>query len=129
MDATTTGGKDITLGGTEGNETKDVSTFMENVETFITYKVASYINEYWFPILAPIGLIGNTLSFFVMMSPNNRKVSTCMYMAAISINDNLMMCFTLYYWLAVAVKIYELTLWECKIISYFTNFSLQSSAY
>ena len=47
--------------------------FMDEVETYMTYKIASYINIYWFPILIPIGLVGNTLSFLVMIQPNNRK--------------------------------------------------------
>ena len=80
------------------NETakEDVSAFMEEVQTFMTFKIASYINQDWFPILVPVGFIGNTLSFLVMIRPNNRKVSTCIYMAAISLNDNLMMCLTLH---------------------------------
>ena len=73
MAATITEDQAITLGGIEGNGTDELSTFMEEVETCITYKIASYINEYWFPILVPIGLIGNTLSFLVIMKANNRK--------------------------------------------------------
>ena len=74
--------------------TKDV--FMEEVETAMTFKIATYITKYWFPILVPVGLVGNTLSFLVMIKPNNRKLSTCIYMAAISINDNLMMFLALH---------------------------------
>ena len=91
--------------------------------------MASYINIYWFPILVPIGLVGNTLSFLVMIQPQNRKMSTCIYMAAISVIDNLMMCLALHYWLVTVVKIHALQLWECKTISYLTNSSLQSSTY
>ena len=91
MHATNVENKTETLGRTEGNRPEDLSNFKKEVETFMTYKVASFIDQYWFPILVPIGLVGNTLSFLVMVRPNNRKVSTCIYMAAISINDNLMM--------------------------------------
>ena len=129
MDATTTQDKAITLRGTGGNETEDLSTFVEEVESFINYKIASFINEYWFPILVPIGLIGNTMSFLVMIRPNNRKVSTCIYMVAISVNDNVMICLALWYWLAVAVKIFKLGLWECKIAAYFGTTTIQSSTY
>ena len=118
-----------TLGDMEENEPEDLSTFMEEVETFMTFKVASYINQYWFPILVPIGLIGNTLSFFVMIKPSNRKVSTCIYMAAISVNDNLMMCLALHDHLVIEVKLHEMGLWECKITGYFVNFCLQTGTY
>ena len=129
MDVTTTEDNTTTLEGKEGNGSKYLSTFMEEVERFMTFTVSSYINEYWLPILVPIGLIGNTLSFFVMMRPNNRKVSTCIYMAGISVNDNLMMSVSFYYWLVIVIKIYELSLWECKIANYFVNILLQCSTY
>ena len=66
-------------------------TFMEEVKTYTEFQIANLINTYWNPILVPIGLLGNTLSCLVMMKPNNRKMSTCIYMLAISINDNLLM--------------------------------------
>ncbi len=31
--------------------TEDVPTFMEQAETYTPYKIASYINQYWFPVL------------------------------------------------------------------------------
>ena len=80
-------------------------TFMDKVETLTTFKIATLMNTYWFPILIPIGLIGNTLSFMVMIKASNRKMSTCIYMAAISINDNLMMCKALHRWLETDTKI------------------------
>ena len=64
--------------------------FMKEVQGFLTFQIASFIAKYWLPTLVPIGLIGNTLSFMVMIKPNNRRMSTCIYMAAISVNDNLM---------------------------------------
>ena len=103
--------------------------FMEEVKAHITYKVATYINVYWFPVLVPIGLVGNALSFLVMIKPNNKKVSTCIYMAAISVNDELMMCFPLHDWLFGVVNIHEWYQWECKIASFLTNFSLQTATY
>ena len=114
---------------TENDTTVESQFFMAEVETYMTYKIASYINIYWFPILVPIGLVGNTLSFLVMIQSSNRKMSTCIYMAAISIIDNLMMCLALHYWLVTVAKIHKLGLWECKINSYLTHFSIQSSTY
>ena len=113
----------------EDNVTADAPAFMEQVETYITYTIASYINIYWFPILVPIGLVGNTLSFLVMEQPQNRKMSTCIYMAAISINDNLMMCLALHDWLISALKVHKWYLWGCKIASLFSHFSLQCATY
>ena len=78
------------------SETNTQDTFLQEAQTYMTYKILIYIDRYWFPVLIPFGLIGNILSFLVMIKPNNRKVSTCIYMAAISINDNIMLLFALH---------------------------------
>ena len=114
---------------TEDGITDDSSAFMEEVETYMTYKIASYIKDYWFPVLVPLGLFGNTLSFLVMTKPNNRNVSTCIYMAAISVNDNFMMCLVFHVWLIDSVNIHIWNLWECKVVASLHNFSLQSATY
>ena len=100
--------------------------FMKQAEIYTAYKIASYINQYWFPILVSIGFVGNTLSFLVMIKPNNRKLSTCIYMATISINDNVMMCLSLHNWLLNVVKRHEWHLWECKTMTYLFMIALQS---
>ena len=86
--------------------TEYLKNYMKQVETYAAYNIASYINQYWFPVLVSIGLVGNTLSFLVMIKPNNRKVSTCIYMAAISVNDNVMMCLSLHNWLVNVVRMH-----------------------
>ena len=103
--------------------------FMEEVKTYTEFKIANFVNIYWYPILVPIGLIGNTLSFFVMIKPNNRKMSTCIYMAAISINDSLMMYTAFHYWLIGAVNIREWNLWECKFVIFCSLAALQNCTY
>ena len=98
---------DINLATTEWDAVKATEdTFMEEVKTYTEFKVANFINMYWYPILVPIGLVGNTLSLLVMMKPNNRKMSTCIYMAAISINDNLMMYVCFHVFLVSALQIH-----------------------
>ena len=116
------------------NSTEDVETvtrdvFMEQVETYTTYKIANYINTYWLPILVPIGLLGNTLSFLVMIKPSNRKTSTCIYMAAISINDNLMMISALHIWLTTVIEVHKLYPIECKIASFFGLHVVQNGTF
>ena len=128
MDAPTTDNSSLGNNSMTGNLTEDLPKFMEEVQTQITFKIASYINDYWFPILIPIGLVGNTLSFLVMMKPNNRKISTCIYMVAISINDNLMMLFALHNW-SLRMVGFEWYLVQCKTINWLTASILQNSKY
>ena len=106
-----------------------IDAFVEQVETYMAFKIANFIDTYWFPVLIPIGLVGNTLSFIVMIKPNNRKISTCIYMAAISINDNLMMLSSFQNLLVVVLKVHGWYMWECKLASFWALFALQNSTF
>ena len=114
---------------TLGNISFTEKSFMEEVQDYLTFKIATEINNYWFIILVPIGFMGNTLSFLVMIKPSNRKMSTCIYMAGISINDNLMMCLALHNWLVSAEKIFEWHILQCKTVACLTAIGLQNSTY
>ena len=102
---------------TTAAETIGQNTFMEEVQTYMAYKIAKYINTFWFPILVPIRFVGNILSFLVMIKPNNRKISTCIFMAAISINDNLMMvlAFSSYFFTAMELDAKFQLFWPCML--------------
>ena len=106
-----------------------VDTFLEQVKTYTTFKVATFLTTYWFPVLVPIGLVGNTLSFLVMIKPNNRKLSTCIYMAGISVNGNFMMFLGLNNWLVSAMKVHEFKPLECTFSSYAVLLCLQNSTF
>ena len=110
-------------------ETPIKDAFMKKVWTFLTFRIASFIATYCLPILIPIGIVGNTLSFLVMVKPNNRKMSTCIYMAAISVNDNFMMFLSLYGWLVTDIKIHSMIQVDCIIVAYFVLLTLQNSTY
>ena len=107
--------------------TKD--TFMEQVESFIIFKIGIFISDYWFPVFIPVGLIGNTLSFLVMIKSNNRKMSTCIYMAAISINDNIMMYMAGHDYLVSGLHTHKWHLLECKFLAFLALFALQNCAF
>ena len=106
-----------------------VDTFLEQVKTYTTFKVATFLTTYWFPVLVPVGLVGNALSFLVMIKPNNRKLSTCIYMAGISVNDNMMMFLGLHNWLVSAMKVHEFKPLECTFSSYAVLLCLQNSTF
>ena len=116
-----------TTGWEETEPTKD--TFLEEVKSYTTFKIATFINDYWFPVLVAIGPVGNTLSFLVMIKPNNRKMSTCIYMAAISVNDNIIMGSCLFDYLVAALQIHEWNPIECKIHVFVALFALQNGTF
>ncbi len=126
MSMTTDGVENITM----GNETMTTeNTFLQQLVQLMTYKVAKAISKYWFKFLVPIGLIGNTLSFLVMMKPSNRKMSTCIYMASISVNDNLMMFLAMYAHVTNDINVHQIGSFECKVIAFLVLMSLQNTTY
>ena len=110
-------------------ELTTANAFMEKVNKMIIFKIASVLAKYWFPVLVPTGLIGNTLSFLVMLKPGNRGMSTCIYMASISINDNMMMLLATHSWLVSTLKIYQMYDAECKIAAFLVLMGLQNSTF
>ena len=110
-------------------ETETQDTFLQEARTYMTFKILMFTVRYWFPVLIPLGLVGNTLSFLVMIRPNNRKMSTCIYMAAINVNDNLMLASALHEWLVSVVIQRKWYVLECKINCYFAFLSLQCATY
>ena len=106
-----------------------VDIFMEKVGTFMAFKVATYITKCWFPILTPVGIMGNILSFLVLIKPNNRKVYTCIYMAALSINDNILMLIAFDTWLVTSLQLYERHPIGCKTKVFVALMSLQNSTF
>ena len=113
----------------ENLQVTTIDTFMEQVEFYMAFKIANFINVYWFPVLIPIGLVGNILSFIVMIKPNNRKMSTCIYMVAISINDNIMIGTCFHTFLVIVLKVHGWHMWECKIAAFWALFALQNSTF
>ena len=103
--------------------------FIEKVETYTFFKIANFISIYWFPFFIPIGLVGNTLSFLVMIKQNNRKISTCIYMAAISINDNIMMFVCFHDYLVSVLHVHTWEPIECQIDAYVSLFILQNGTF
>ena len=116
-----------TAGWEEKETTKD--TFMEEVEAYMISKIGNFIDIYYYPVFIPIGLVGNTLSFLIMIKRNNRKVSTCIYMAAISINDNIMIYMNCYDYLVVVAQIHEWHQLECKVLAFLALFALQNCTF
>ena len=120
-------GNFLTTGWEE--ESATVDTFMEEVKTYTAFKNGIFLDNYWFPILVPIGVLGNTLSFIVIMKPTNRNVSICIYMAAISLNDNVIMYVSAHVYLVVGLKIHEWHLTECRFFGFLVLYALQNSRF
>ena len=114
---------------TEGLKTRTMDSFMDEVKALLIYKVATVIAIYWIPILVPVGLVGNISTFLIMVKPTNRKMSTCIYMAAISVNDSMMLFIVLYGWSVSYLKIHKRYPLGCRIESFLIMFALQNATF
>ena len=120
----------LSLVTTEWEETQTTKdTFMEEVEAYTIFRIANFISVYWFPVLVPIGLVGNTLSFLVMIKPNNKKMSTCIYVAAISVNDNIMMCLCFHDYFVSVLQVHKWNSIECSISGFVALFALHNCTF
>ena len=123
-----------TLSGLQGVQNNltwglDILKLMQEAKTQLTYKVATFISIYWFPILLPIGFVGNILSFIVMIKSNNRKMSTCIYMATISVNDSAMVAVAFHLWLMSVTSKVQPTSVSCWLTPYLSAVVLQNSTF
>lgn len=93
----------------------------ELASDYLTYQIGVYIHIYWIPIMIPIGLVGNTLAFFVMLQKHNRRVSCCLYMAALAVSDTIILTSAGYYYFATVVldPYYRMEDNDCAVMVYF----------
>ena len=126
----------------ENNETRDTSDTtitqdfnflmthsMTTDETFITsdyatYKIARIINMCAQPIIAVVGVVGNTISMCVMFQTNNRHTSFGIYLGILAVSDTLALCANIAYWLMRLLSPLPLRDIDCQIRGWLIN-SLQ----
>lgn len=110
-----------------GNVTDPPPSIKQLAAQSMWYKVGRYIQTICVPIFVAIGLVGNTLSFIVMIQPQNRRISCCIYMATVAVCDSGLLLVVINYWSTTdGIKV----LWtdqQCKIAGYFfSNFAMIS---
>lgn len=65
-----------------------------------TLRTIHIIQYYWPIFVVPLGLVGNCLTFLVMVQPQNQGIPCSVYMAGIAVMDAIMTCMSLVSWLA-----------------------------
>ncbi|KAK7108375.1 hypothetical protein V1264_016122 [Littorina saxatilis] len=61
----------------------------ERLSHLMEFRAAAWIDTIYVPICAGLGILGNMLSFCVLLSPRLSGSSTSVYMAALSVSDSL----------------------------------------
>ena len=84
--------------------------------------------KYGFLFMVPVGMIGNCLSFLVMLQKQNRVVASNLYIAFLAVSDN----FALLGKLIISVSQMYLGPWflyVCKIVVFMSDGTFMISAY
>ena len=91
----------------EGNLTFNTSTKEPTVaelsSTYFSFDFAMAVNKYWLIIMVILGLPGNTLSLIVMLQKHNRTFTTCLYLAALAISDNIVLILGAHFWAVTVI--------------------------
>ena len=67
---------------------------------YLTFDFAKAVNKYWLLIMVILGFPGNTLSLIIMLHKHNRHFTTCLYLAALAVSDNIVLILGAHFWAA-----------------------------
>ena len=95
---------------------------------FVTYDIGKAITRYWFPIMGPIGVVGNVISLIIMLMPSNRRLIVSMYLAIIAINDTITVVFINSYIWSHDYFLHPWKNYECKTFMYVASVFTQAGA-
>ena len=88
--------------------------FMAQVRKLLTFRVATALRIYVYPVLIPVGIIGNTLTILVILQKHNRDVSSSLYLVMLAFSDNFVLATLAYAW-TINNLFSGLSLVECTI--------------
>lgn len=96
--------------------------FMREALGYWQFQVGVAIHTYYFPAIVLVGIVGNILSFLVMVKPQNRHVSTCVYMASLSVFDTILIVYQGYsIWILPTFNLHPFVAVHC-LWNMFTSF-------
>jgi len=80
----------------------------------MTYKVAMWIDKVGFPIIVPLGLLGNSLSIAVLSQKQNKAISSNIYLISLAMSDssNLVSISSNVCLITLSMSIYVITTWK-----------------
>ena len=74
-------------------DSNNAGEFMAKASSYLQSKIGVAIHNYYFPVIVIVGITGNILRILVMIRPHNRHISTCVYMACLSVSDTILIIY------------------------------------
>ncbi len=66
---------------------------------YLTSKIGMEMNKYYLPVVVCVGVVGNILALLVMLQENNKRISCCVYLAALAVSDHLFLYVGAHFWI------------------------------
>ena len=105
-------------------DTNDMDEFMRKASTYLQFQIGVAVHDYYFPFIVVTGVIGNIFNFLVMVMSHNRNISTCVYMACLSVSDTILLIYQGYsVWMLPTFKLHPFVSMHCLWNKY-TGFGL-----
>ncbi|XP_060079027.1 thyrotropin-releasing hormone receptor-like [Ylistrum balloti] len=113
--------QDVSYNTTISNGSVDTNYQDEDDEDNVALQtLVIYANRYLLPIIIVTGFLGNTISFFVFICSRLKRISTSVYLAALSISDTGFLFCVGFGWLdAMGIRFFH-TNGICQIVVYMT---------
>ena len=101
-----------------------------DMNEFQLFRIGRNIQRFFFISIFPLFFFCNIVCLLTMIQKHNRGYSTCVFMAALAVNDNLVMLFSLITWMAAELNIFNLfTPLACSFVVYFSHVLWTLSSY
>ncbi len=98
----------------------------DEAKLYLMYKIGISIEKYYFPLVFILGLVGNTISFFIFTMKHNRKNSCFWYMAILAISDTGLLISYFEFWLN-AIILHSADQESCVVMTLFYNWFATNS--
>ena len=92
-----------------------------DMNEFQLFRLGQNIHRYFLICLFPLFFLLNLVCLLTVIQKHNKKISTCVFMAALAVNDNLVMLFNLVTWMAAEFNLFPLTPLACGFAVYFNH--------
>ena len=99
------------------------------MNAFQLFRIGRNIEKFFFISIFPLCFLCNIVFFLTKIQKHNRHFSTCVFMTALAVNDNLVLLLSLYSWVASAFDLFPISKLECCLAVYFYHVLWAFSSY
>ena len=100
-----------------------------DMNTFQLFRIRKNIENFFIISIFPLCFLCNIVCFLTMIQKHNRHFSTCVFMTALAVNDNLVLLFTLVMWATTNFDLFLVNKLACGFIVYLVHVLWAFSSY